>query len=110
VSNGNLVYENGTTTLYNGSGAVIRTLPDTITTSGVNVGNLAGSTVEFVNFKAKVSCPAPVTPAKPIVTPAAVTKSTALPNTGPGDVAELFVGASGLGAVGHYVVNRRRRN
>jgi hypothetical protein len=32
-----------------------------------------------------------------------------LPNTGPGDVAELFVGTSGLGAVGHFLVNRRRR-
>lgn len=52
-------YENGTTVLYNGNGQVIKTLPDTITTTGVDVGGLNGSTTEFVNFKAKVSCPAP---------------------------------------------------
>jgi len=47
---------NGTTTLYDGSGHAIKTLPDTIT-SGVNIGTLNGSTTEFVNFHAKVSCP-----------------------------------------------------
>jgi hypothetical protein len=52
--------ENGTTVLYDGSGNAIKTLPDTIT-SGVNIGTLNGSTTEFVNFKAKVSCPV-VTP------------------------------------------------
>jgi len=50
--------ENGTTVLYDGSGNAIKTLPDTIT-SGVNIGTLNGSTTEFVNFKAKVSCPTP---------------------------------------------------
>lgn len=49
---------NGTTTLYDGSGKVIKTLPDTIT-SGVNIGTLNGSTTEFVNFHAKVTCPTP---------------------------------------------------
>lgn len=51
--------ENGTTVLYDGSAHAIKTLPDTITTSGVNIGTLNGSTTEFVNFKAKVSCPTP---------------------------------------------------
>jgi hypothetical protein len=48
--------ENGTTVLYDGNGNVIKTLPDTITT-GVNIGTLNGSTTEYVNFRAKVSCP-----------------------------------------------------
>jgi hypothetical protein len=48
--------ENGTTVLFDGNGNAIKTLPDTITT-GVNIGTLNGSTTEFVNFKAKISCP-----------------------------------------------------
>lgn len=56
--------ENGTTILYDGNGNAIKTLPDTIT-SGVNIGTLAGSTTEYVNFKAKVNCP---TPPKPVYT------------------------------------------
>lgn len=58
-------YEAGTTVLYNSNNQVIETLPDTITSSGVNIGNLNGSTTEFLNFKAKVGCP---TPAAPIYT------------------------------------------
>lgn len=50
-------YENGTATLYDANGNVIRTLPDTITSSGVDIGSLNGSTTEFVQFQAKVSCP-----------------------------------------------------
>jgi len=60
-TNGSLNVEAGTTNLYNSNGSVIKTLPDGITTSGVNVGDLNGSTTEFVIFKAKVNCP-PVTP------------------------------------------------
>lgn len=60
-SNGSIAYESGSTVLYDVNGNVIRTLPDGITTQGVNVGNIKGSTTEFVNFKAKVACP-PVTP------------------------------------------------
>ncbi len=37
-----------------------------------------------------------------------VTKVTTLPNTGPGAVAGLFAGASGLAGLGHYVIRRRR--
>jgi hypothetical protein len=48
--------ENGTTVLYDGSGNAIKTLPDTIT-SGVNIGTINGSTTEYVNFRAKVTCP-----------------------------------------------------
>lgn len=53
--------ENDTTVLYDGHGNPIRTLPNTIT-SGVNLGTIVGSSTEFVNFKAKVSCPQPKQP------------------------------------------------
>jgi hypothetical protein len=52
-------YVNGTTELLDSNGNVIKTLPDGITQNGVNIGNLNGSTTEFINFEAKVSCPAP---------------------------------------------------
>ncbi len=55
-ANAKQVLVNGSTTLYDGNGNVIKTLPDTIV-SGVNIGTLAGSTTEFVNFKVKVDCP-----------------------------------------------------
>lgn len=55
----------GSTVLYNSSGTAIKTLSDGVTTSGVNIGTLIGSSTEFVNFKAKVSCP--VTPPAPVV-------------------------------------------
>lgn len=63
LASGSQGYESGTTTLYDGNGNVIKTLPDTITTSGVNVGTIVGSTTEYVNFRAKVGCstPAPQT-------------------------------------------------
>lgn len=127
-SNASLVYENGTTKLYDGSGNVVKTLPDTITTSGVNVGDLNGSTVEFVNFRAKVSCNTP-TPVctdktatnnggplpctypqpKPTPTPTPTPAPKALPNTGAGDIAEVFVGVSTFGAAAHAVTRRFRR-
>lgn len=58
--------------------------------------------------------PAGTPPATPTVTPVAkpvVTTSgaKAIPNTGPGDIAGLFVGTSALGTAGHYLVTRRRR-
>ncbi len=105
ASGGTLSYVNGSTTLYDGSGNVIKTLPDTITTTGVNIGTLNGSTTEFVNFHAKVTCPTPT----PTPTPTPVTPAKVLPNTGAGDVLGIFTGASSLGAVGHYVVSRRKR-
>lgn len=52
-----------------------------------------------------VSTP-PVTPPS---TPPTTPTPTSLPQTGPGDVLGIFTGVSSLGAVGHYVVNRRRR-
>jgi len=99
-------YENGSSVLYTQSGSVIRTLPDAITGSGVNIGTLNGSTTEYVLFKAKASVPAPTPPVTP-VTP--VSKTTVLPNTGAGDVLGIFAGASAVGTAGHYFVARRRR-
>ena len=203
-SNGTLAYESGTTELFDANGNVVKTLPDGITTAGVNAGNEAGSTTEFVNFKAKVTCP-PVTPPQvsfactaldvnqidrthydftahgtatnatisgysftakdangntvdtntvstnansavyhfnqtnagtytvsatlntdhgsnsnsscvkqvtvaSVPTTPTTPATTSLPNTGPGDVLELFAGTSAFGGVGHYIVSRRRRN
>ena len=181
--------------LYDVSGNALKTLPDTITSGGVNVGNLSGSTTEFVNFRARVNCP--ITPtifsstqtvtatatasanatcppsqsgdsvtvsasgsatatanatsnvsqadadqkahdaAMQAATPSAQSNAQAnanvkaqasvkcssavvtvvtsppaakaLPNTGAGDIAGLFVGTSVLGTAGHYLVTRRRR-
>ena len=61
-SGGSLAYQSGSTVLFNSNGAVEKNLPDGITTVGVNVGDIAGSTTKFVNFKAKVVCP-PTPPA-----------------------------------------------
>ncbi|HVX58390.1 MAG TPA: hypothetical protein VG964_01500 [Candidatus Saccharimonadales bacterium] len=186
ASGGSLVYQSGTTILYDQSGNVVSTLADGVTAGGVNIGNMNGSTVEYINFRAKVNCstPAPVTftatatatasasasascpgqnasvsasasatatatatstvsqadaqqqaqdqanskaaadakasasakakaqvvcKAPVVKTTAKKTTAKALPNTGPGDVAELFVGTSALGTIGHFVVSRRRR-
>jgi len=64
-ANQTLTYETGSTRLYDGSAKLIKTLPDGITTkNGVNVGDLLGTTTEFVNFTAKVTC-APTPPVTP---------------------------------------------
>jgi hypothetical protein len=102
-SNQSLVYDSGSTQLYDGNGNVVKTLSDGITSGGVNVGDLAGSTNEFVNFTAKVNCPStPVTPSStPQVTPA----STTLPATGP---EAALGGIAGTGALGYAVMQYRR--
>jgi hypothetical protein len=97
-SGANLAYEAGSTTLFDANGNVIKTLPDTIT-SGVNVGNLNGSTTEFVNFKAKVNCPT-----TPPVTPP--TTPQPLPQTGVEGAG--LAGMAGTGAVGYAVMAYRR--
>jgi len=56
-TNGSLAFQSGSTKLYDSNGNVIKSLVDGITTNGVNVGNITGSTTEFVIFKAKVACP-----------------------------------------------------
>jgi hypothetical protein len=61
-------YTNGTTELLDQNNNLLKTLPDGITNAGVNIGDLAASGTEFVQFDTKVNCPAP-TPPKPPVTP-----------------------------------------
>ncbi|OVE78499.1 hypothetical protein BVY00_02590 [bacterium G20] len=78
ASGGTLAYENGTTVLYDVSGNALKTLPDTITSGGVNVGNLSGSTTEFVNFRAIVNCP--ITPTTFSSTQTATATATASAN------------------------------
>ena len=59
---GTLVYVPGSTVNLNVDGGHIKNLPDGITTTGVNKGNLNGSTREFVQFQAKVKCDTPEVP------------------------------------------------
>ena len=105
-------YVAGSAKLYDSSSNLIRTLPDTITASGVNVGSVNGSTTEFVIYQAKASGCSTPTPAPTPTTPSftQATKATVLPNTGPGDVLGIFTGASAAGGIGHYFVSRRRRH
>lgn len=103
-------YEAGSARLFDGSGNVVKSLPDGITTNGVNIGSLNGSTVEYVNFKAKTSCkqlPPPSTPpATPPTTPQG--PATTLVNTGPGSDAAIFVIAMIAGVIGYRRFVSRR--
>lgn len=56
---GSFSYIAGSTQLYDVNGNLIKALPDGITAGGVNVGNLNGSTREFVQFQAKLTCETP---------------------------------------------------
>jgi hypothetical protein len=61
--NATLTYVAGSTVNLNANGGLIANLPDGITTAnGVNKGNLNGSTREFVQFQAKVTCETPEVP------------------------------------------------
>lgn len=126
---------NGTTTLSDGSGHVLKTLPDTITTTGVNVGTILGSTTEVVHFQSKVKCETqPKTiqvcrlSDKTVVTinesdfdSAKYTKDltqcqttppttppTTLVNTGAGSVAGIAAAVAAVSGVAYSVVMRRR--
>ena len=107
-----VAYEAGTTALYDGSAQLIKTLPDGIAAAGVNVGDLNGSTTEFVTFKVKVNCPTPVvTP--PVVTPTTpatpvAAKPTKLVNTGPGEVLALFALSTVAGTFAYQMFLSRR--
>lgn len=61
-ANGTLTYVPGSTVNLDVNGNQIKTLADGITTTGVNKGNLNGSTREFVQFQAKVNCEKPEPP------------------------------------------------
>ncbi len=60
---GKLVYVPGSTVNLDVNGGHIKNLADGITTTGANKGNLNGSTREFVQFQAKVTCDTPQVPA-----------------------------------------------
>lgn len=117
-------YESGSAVLYGTGGQVIRALPDGIVNgAGVNVGSLSGSTTEYVNFKAKVSCPTPptcktnCTPQPPVTppstpntpsTPAQPGQPTTLVNTGPGSDVAVFLAATLVGMLGYRKYLSRR--
>ena len=121
-------YVSGSTELLDTTSNHLSNLPDTITTTGVNVGDVGVSLekIEFVQFKAKIDCPTPpcqpgpgqvvdtngncVTPPPktPPTTTTTTTSPTKLVNTGPGEVAGLFAGVTAAGAAGYHMVLSRR--
>lgn len=110
-----IAYEAGSSQVLDGDGKLIKSLPDGITSGGVNTGTLNGSTAEFVTFKAKTDCPTPPTPPtppKPPVTPPATPSTPAAPttlvNTGPGSDAAIFVAAVIAGTFGYRKYLSRR--
>lgn len=116
-----LSYENGTAQIWN---EVLRgtVLNDSIVTNNGALigydkltGELPGCShfSGYATIKVRVHMPTPpapatTTPAAPAVTPGSGKPGGTLPNTGPGDIAGLFVGTSALGGVGHYLITRRR--
>jgi hypothetical protein len=133
-SGASLSYVAGSTQVINyNDHSVIATLDDNITTSkGTSAGNLAGSTNEWVQYKAKVSC---VTPPKEIQVCELSTKKvitinedqfdsakhtkdlskcqtvtppTVLANTGPGQVAGIVAATVVAATAGANFVLRRR--
>lgn len=111
ASGASISYESGSTNLYDGSDNLIQSNLGNIT-QGVNVGSLYGSTVEYVNYKAMVSCPTiPTTTTTPTPstpsTPAAPAP-TQLVNTGPGSVVGIFAAVVVAGTVGYrWLLSRR---
>jgi LPXTG-motif cell wall-anchored protein len=100
-ANQGLSYDGGSAELFNGSDTVINSNLGDVT-GGVDIGTINGSTTEFVNFKATVTCSTPSTP----VTTASVTP-TALPQTGADELTGL-AGMAGSGAIGYGAVMYRR--
>lgn len=62
LDKGSLKYVSGTTQLFTVDGKLIKNLPDGVTSGGVNTGDLKGSTREFLQFQAKVTCDKPEEP------------------------------------------------
>lgn len=108
VNGQKLTYENGSTKLYDANANLIKTLPDGIANGGVNKGTLNGSTLEFVNFNAKVDCP--VTPEQPKTPQTPVTPAEAQPTTLPetGGPAAGLAAMAGTGAIGYAAMAYRR--
>lgn len=106
VDKGSLSYVNGSAKLLDVNGNLIANVSDSVVTSGTNVGNLNGSTREFVQFQAKVDCPTtpttPETPSTPVVAPAKIA------STGPTSTIATMFGLGALTAGISYFVQRRR--
>lgn len=132
LDKGSLTYVAGSTQLFTVDGQLIKALPDGVTAGGVNAGNLNGSTREFVQFQAKVTCDTTEQPkniqvcelsTKKVITikesqfdSAKHTKDltkcnevpAALVNTGAGDVLGIFAAVTVAGALAHRLVLARR--
>ncbi|HVS79062.1 MAG TPA: PKD domain-containing protein [Candidatus Saccharimonadales bacterium] len=100
-----------------GDGNVVDSANNTASHTYVKDGTYtATATVKFNvgDSQKTVNCSQTITvstpPVTPPTTPTPTPKAKSLPNTGPGDVLGIFTGASSLGAVSHYVVNRRRKH
>lgn len=107
LDKGSLEFVSGSTQLYTVDGQLIKNLPDGVTSGGVNAGNLNGSTREFVQFQAKVSCP--TTPETP-KTPTTPQTPTTLVNTGAGNVLGIFAAVSVVATLVYRFVLARRFN
>lgn len=132
LDKGSLNYVAGSTQLFTVDGQLIKGLPDGVTAGGVNAGNLNGSTREFVQFQAKVTCETNEVPkdikvcelsTKKVITikenqfdSAKHTKDltkcnevpTTLVNTGAGDVLGIFAAVTAAGALAYRFVLARR--
>lgn len=112
TSKGSLVYVPGSTVRITSDNSSTTALANGITASGVNAGNLNGSTATFVQFQATVDCPeTPVTPQEPETpvtpeTPATPVTPTELPKTGSEGVVAMV--AAVLAAAAGYVVTARK--
>lgn len=107
VDKGTLTYVAGSTKNLKSDGTFIKALADGITTSGVNKGDLNGSTAEFVQFQAKVVCETtPVAPETPQVKSETAPKVIA--STGPTSTIAAMFGLGALTAGIGYFVQRRR--
>jgi hypothetical protein len=130
-STGSLSYISGSTEVYNVDGQFVKNLADGIATTGTNAGALAGSTREFVQFKAKVNCQTVkqinvcdlktnkvVTinedqfdaskHSKDLTLCQTTTPPTTLVNTGAGSVAAVAAAVAAVSAVAYNAVVRRR--
>ena len=118
---GSLAYVSGSTELLDAHNSKLKTLPDGILSSGVNIGSVGVSTEQkrYVQFEAKTNCPTPectknCTPppsTPPQTTPPQTTPPTTpttLVNTGPGDVIGIFSAVTVAGALGYRIYLSRR--
>lgn len=80
----NLTYQSGTTQLLDPNLQVIQSLPDGITSGGVNIGSVGVSLqqIRYVQFQEKVNCATPT----PTPTPTPTNSPTPGPGPGPGPI------------------------